>query len=223
MPDQNPGGDAPSAEPTETQAPDVSTEGGDVQPENSDNKSEDTQDNKQDDEPQVIKRKTAKDFIIERQQRKIAKLEGQESQDYDDDSIRPEPVESEPDDGDDSDQQMEAMRPIIEQHIADKDAEEVTAFLNENPEFGDYAEKVEKMMKHPSRRSIPVNELFFAAAGPDLLKLGAKMAQEADDEADTSRIGGGGSSYQGVTPKDWSNASQEELDQEKMRIRQAAR
>lgn len=175
-------------------------------------------------EPEISKRKTAKDFIIERQRRKIEKLKHSQDSGNDDDQGEDPDDNSDgdtPEDGKDA--QLEAMRPLVEQHLADQDAQEVTKFLEGNPDFAPYAGKVERMMKHESRRHIPVDELFFAAAGKHLMKLGADRARKADAEAKDTQSGGGGSSREGLAPIDWSTASKAELEAEQLRIRQGSR
>lgn len=176
-------------------------------------------------EPVVKQRKTAKDFIIERQQRKIAKMQKQggdgEGGESDDDDDSGNPAGNGKDGGKDGDDatQMEALRPIIDQHLADQDAQEVTSFLEGNPDFAPYTSQVERWMKHESRRQIPVDELFYAAAGKHLLKMGADRVRKADAAAKDTQSGGA-SNRQGVAPIDWSKATREELEAEKQRVRE---
>jgi hypothetical protein len=164
-------------------------------------------------DPEVVPRKTAKDFIIERQQRKIAKMQSQGEAkgeegagDATDDADSEEPS------------QLEALRPIVEEHLANRDAQEVTEFLNGNPDFAPFTDQVEKWMKHESRRHIPVNELFFAAAGNHLMKIGADRARKADREARETQTGGAPNRESAATI-DWATASKEQLEAEKHRIR----
>ena len=208
----------PTEKPTETPEGD---EGGDE--EGADDAFED--DGK---DPEVATRKTAKDFIIDRQKRKIEKMqkaqEGNEGGDEDDPEVDPVPVKPDEDDPDDdgNEAQMEAMKPIVEEHLAAQDAAEVTAFLEKNKDldFGQYAGKVERLMKDPSRRQVPVDELFFAVAGRHLLKIGADRVRKADAEAKGTQSGGD-SNRNGLAPKDWSTATKEELETEKQRVRMA--
>lgn len=179
-------------------------------------------------EPEVIQRKTAKDFIIERQKRKIAKMQKQNSDEADDeqDDYEDDPIETtdsdDPSDDDDKNSQLEAMRPIVEKHLADQDSQEVKKFLEDNPDFAPYSSKVERLMKHPSRRQIPVRALFYEAAGENLLKMGAERARKADAEAKGTRTGGN-SNRDAMNPTDWSKASKSDLEAEKQRVREAAR
>lgn len=183
-------------------------------------------------EPEVATRKTAKDFIIERQQRKIAKMQGQNGNgEYDEgnggDSGQEGEQFGEPNDGagkaeeNNQEAQFNAMQPIIEQHLADQDAQEVTAFLEENPDFTPFAGKVERLMKHPSRRQIPVSAIFYEVAGQQLLKMGADRARKADAEARGTQSGGD-SNREGTAPIDWSSATPEQVAAEKQRLRERA-
>lgn len=184
-------------------------------------------------EPEVKKRMTAKDFIIARKNKQLKKAQeaaeaANSDGDGDDDDPEGDPVPAKPDGNDPKDNEdgteaeLEAMRPIVEQHLADQDAQEVTAFLEEYPELAKYAGKVERLMKHDSRRHIPVRAIFFEVAGDHLMKIGADRARAADAKAKGTQAGGD-SNRGGIAPKDWSTATKEELEAEKMRVRQNAR
>lgn len=232
--DNNSGGAAPVAAPAEGNNPAAPTGDQGAQKPNSPDAGQAKENDKEGDEldkfeddgaePVVKQRKTAKDFIIERQQRKIAKMKNQggEGGENDDDDDSGNPAGNGTDDGKDDDANpMEAIRPIVEQHLADQDAQEVTAFLEGNPDFAPYTSQVERWMKHESRRQIPVDELFYAAAGKHLLKMGADRVRKADAAAKDTQSGGA-SNRQGVAPIDWSKASKEELEAEKQRVRERA-
>lgn len=174
------------------------------------------------DEPEVRQRKTVKDFIIERKERKIAKLEGKtkgeegsgegdEGDGNDDDEISPE------------DRKVIAqvvtpmLKPLLEKSLQAEDEAEVQDFLKANPDFKPYEAKARVWMNHPSRRNLPIKSIFYEVAGDDLLKIGAKRGKEADDEA--KRAGAGGGNAKGVEgganawdlPKDEFAKKQEEL------------
>lgn len=176
-------------------------------------------------EPTVNQRKTAKDFIIERKNAKIAKLAAKQAQ------ARNADIDADPEDSDsssegaedagaDEENPLEALTPIVDEHIAAQDAHEVTEFLKEHPDLGMYAEKVEKWMKHPSRRNLPVKTIFAEVAFDHLMKIGADRARKADAEAKETQAGGGGSNRDAVSPIDWRTASKEEVAAEQHRVRQ---
>lgn len=167
-------------------------------------------------EPTVAQRKTAKDFIIERQQRKIAKMQSRSTEEGEEGAS-----EEQGDVDSESPSEIEALRPIIEEHLSNQDAQEVTEFLSKNPDFGPFTEQVEKWMKHESRRQIPVDELFFAAAGKHLMKIGADRARKADREARETQTGGA-PNRESSAAIDWSTATKEQLEAEKHRVRTGA-
>lgn len=166
-----------------------------------------------DQEPAVRARKTAKDFIIERQARKIEKLKNGETQKSD-----------EEDDVDPEDERVIAkvaskmLAPIFEERIEAEDKAEVQGFIAEHPEFKPYEARVMKAMKHPSRRQIPISDLFYATAGPDLIKIGAKKAKEAEDEAARSGTGGGTVRAEEGQKPDWANMGKDDFEKQKLSI-----
>ena len=122
-----------------------------------DDKGSQNKDDDGDDEPAVRKRKSAKDYIIERQARKIEKLKGSKN---DDDGG------SGDDDGDgEIDQEDEKiinkvvdkrLAPIFKQQAEAEDEQEVQQFIKDNPDFKPYADKVRRDMKHPSRSQVRI-------------------------------------------------------------------
>jgi len=190
---------------------------GDPEPKDSDGTSGDD-----DKEPAVRARKTAKDFIIERQARKIEKLKKEEGSGKSDEENE---GEDESDgDVDPEDEKVIAkvaskiLAPIFEERIQAEDKAEVQEFISAHPEFKPYEARVMRDMKHPSRRAVPIEDLFYAAAGPDLIKIGAKKAKEAEDEAARSGTGGGSArSDEGQTP-DWANMGKEDFEKQKLNI-----
>lgn len=149
----------------------------------------DEEDNK---EPVVRARKSSKDFILERQQKKIKKLEAKK-----DDAKEDVDDSDEDEDVDEEDEKVvrkvasKILAPIFEEQIAKADEAEVQAFLANNKDFAPYEAKVRTYMKHESRRNLPIESIFYEVAGPDLLKLGAARAKAADDEARENGAGGG--------------------------------
>ena len=166
-----------------------------------------------DEEPKTRKRNI--DFILERKNRKIEKL----SQDKEDESEN-----EEEDDYIDPDAQKlvqkeidKRLAPFLQKQIEEEDANEINSFLQENPDFKPYADKVKKFAQHESRKNLPIKSIFYEVAGPDLLKIGADRAKRAGDEAKESNAGGGSgdtsTSEKGIwelTPEEFAT-KQEEL------------
>lgn len=139
-----------------------------------------------DEEPKTRKRNI--DFILERKNRKIQNLKDKDDKGNDDDSedgVNPE------------DEEVigkvvsKYLNPIIAKQIKEEDEQEIATFLNGNPEFKPYADKVRKFSQHESRKNIPIESIFYEVAGKDLMKLGADKARKSDKEAKESGAGGG--------------------------------
>ena len=156
-------------------------------------------------EPEVRQRKTAKDFIIERQQRKIEKLKKQPSGDDGGQGGNGDDSDDEEDEDDEKDGQKQLMRkllqeevlpnltPILEKHVQTEDDAEVQEFLSKNPDFKPYEAQARRFMSHPSRRSLPIKSIFYEVAGDDLMRIGAERSKKADEEAKATQSGGGSS------------------------------
>ncbi len=158
-----------------------------------------------DKDPDVKPRKSVKDYIIERKDRKIKKLEeklnksGEEEGDDDD---------GQGDDADDlSEEKIDkvvsakygpVMEATIKKSLEAEDKAEVEAFVKANPDFAPYQAKAEKFMKHPSRRQLPIESIFYEVAGKDLMKIGAGRQKQADDDAKRSNAGGGTGGNEGA-------------------------
>lgn len=69
---------------------------------------------------------------------------------------------------------------------------QVTDFIGTHPELAEYADEINKRLDDPSREKVPVDEIIRGAIPFDaMLKLGAKLQQEAEKGASDSRMGGG--------------------------------
>ncbi len=177
----------------------------------------------EDDEPEIRTRKSPKDYIIERKQRKIERLQAKKAGGDDD--------EEEDDDEDVLPEDKKAIKkvvtetltPIIQRQLDAENEQEIKNFLADNSEFKPYEKRVRKLMTHPSRAQVPIQSLFYETAGPDLMKLGAQKKKEADEEANQSNAGGGSSRGTGEGKKDWSAMPDEEFAKEKQRIMTAPR
>lgn len=170
-----------------------------------------------DEEPKSRKRNI--DFIIQRKNDKIAKLEKEKGGANEDEG------EGEEDDIDSDDAKIidkrviKAMTPFIQKQMLEEDESEISTFIKDNPDFAPYADKVRKFAQHPTRREMPIKSIFYEVAGDDLLKIGAAREKKATDKAKESSAGGGdgtgGESEKGVwdlTPAEFA-AQQEKLRQ----------
>jgi len=150
-----------------------------------------TDDNKDDGEaPPARHQLTPKDFIIQRKQKKIEKLEGADK-------------DGEEDEGNDILPEDEAIidrvvskkiAPLIKQTLDIADDNDVKDFLKENPEFKPFEAKARRWIKDPSRQHLPISTVFYEAAGySNMLKIGADRKTKADIEANDTKTGGGSS------------------------------
>jgi len=170
-------------------------------------------------EPEVKPRMSSKDFIIKRQQRKIAKLKGKAGEESNeggedeggDDEVAPE------DEALINKVVAKTFAPIIDKTQSAEDNTEISEFLSVNPDFKPYEAKARRYIAHPSRRHLPVETVFYEVAGKDLMKIGAKRQKKADEEAKDSQTGGGsarggeGAKTAWDMPKDEFEAKQEEI------------
>ena len=173
----------------------------------------------EDDEPQIRPRKTAKDFIIERQQKKIAKLQEKEQGDsYEDDKSEDEDDEINPDDEKVITRVLsKKLQPLFEDKMKAEDHAEVSEFIATHPEFAPYENKVRKFMQHESRRNLPIKSIFYEVAGDDLIKIGAERERKATEKAGHGSTGGG-SARGGLSKNDW-DMTPEEFQAKKEHIR----
>lgn len=174
-----------------------------------------------DEEPKTRKRNI--DFILERKDKKIAKLEkkasgaGAEKED-----------EEEEDDLDPNDANIiqrhvaKALSPFLAKQMQDEDNQEIGDFVKQNPDFAPYVAKVQKFAQHPSRKDMPIKAIFYEVAGDDLLKIGAERAKKAGIESKKSQAGGGNSNGGGSEKNVW-DLSPEEFEAQKESVRSKTR
>lgn len=174
-------------------------------------------------EPAVRKRLSTQDFIIGRQRAKIAKENAKKD---DDDGAGDGKKDDETDEDDDIAPEDEAMiskvvakrfAPIIDKSLAADDDKEVTEFVKTNPDFKPYEAKARRFMNHPSRRSLPIEAIFYEVAGKDLIKIGAERQKAADEKAKASQTGGG-SNRAGEGAKNVWDMTPDEFAQEQQRV-----
>lgn len=169
-------------------------------------------------EPTVRKRMSPKDFIIQRQQRKIEKLKSktetsdEEDSETGDSEIAPEDEELI------SKVVAKRFAPILSKTMADEDNAEIAGFIAENPDFKPYEAKIRKFMSHDSRRHLPVSTIAYEVAGKDLMKLGAERSRKADEEASHTQTGGGAARGGTGEKKVW-DMSKEEFAEYKEKVR----
>lgn len=165
-------------------------------------------------EPPTRQGLTPKDFIIQRQQKKIAKMATapKDDEDTEDDQIAPE--------DEDLITKVVAKRfgPILEKTLSAEDDREISAFLTANPDFKPFEVKARRYISHPSRRHLPIESVFYEVAGKKLLQIGAKRQVAADAEAKATATGGG-TSRGGKTGKGVWDMTPQEFEAHKQRIR----
>lgn len=100
----------------------------------------------------------------------------------DDDDIHPEDREIL------NDAVRKAVEPLTSKLAEQEDAKELQAFLTGNPAFKPYEKRIERFMKHPTRKHLPVATVAMEAVGPEgMMKIGARMARSADHKKQTSK------------------------------------
>lgn len=179
------------------------------------------EDDDEDKEPPTRKRPI--DFIKERQERRKAKQGGDKSKSDD------KTEDDEDDDIDPADEKTvgkiveQYLKPIAEKEAKAQDDQEIKEFLTANPDFKPYEAKARKYMSHPSRKDVPIQEIFYGVAGADLLKIGAKRAKIADNEAKKTKSGGGAQDAGGVKSAATMTKAELEAKQNEVRSKMADR
>jgi hypothetical protein len=194
---------------------------------------------KVDEEPPV--RKTKQDYILERKERQLAKAKAksEEAQKSQDKKEEEKPNSNQDGEGDQDEDLTPEESAKFEKFVAKrygkhfekveefakKDYEgsvdsEVDDFISKDPNgkhFEPYKDKIKNWAKHPTRKNLPISTIAYEIAGPELLKLGAKMAAEADAEAaegdspgSSSRKSteGGKKSFWDMTPEEFAAEQQ---------------
>jgi len=110
------------------------------------------------------------------------------------------------------------LAPLVDKTLKAEDDQEISAFLIGNPEFKPFEAKTRRYMAHPSRRSLPVESVFYEVAGKQLLKIGADRAKAADEKAKQTQTGGGSNRAGEGAKTDW-DLSKDEFEQKQERVR----
>lgn len=115
------------------------------------------------------------------------------------------------------------LQPYKEQQAEQQVETEIASFLEENPDFKPFKDKVKRYAMHPSRENIPVESLFYEVAGPKLMQIGAKRQKQAAQEAKKGKTGGGRPTGTEGGSKDWKGMNNDSfgqaLEQEKLNAR----
>lgn len=175
------------------------------------------------DEPPVRKPKTAADFVALRRGKKIEKISGKgkggdkggadDDGDEDEDGLAPE-------DADAIDRRIaKALAPLVSETEQKEVDSQIADFVTSNPEFKPYAAKVAKWAGHEAYKNVAIEQIFYAAAGKELLRIGATKGKKADGEARKGRTGGGSDGGGDGASKDWHGASHEDVGKEIERIK----
>lgn len=144
---------------------------------------------KEDDDEEPPIRKRPIDFIKERQAKK-----GNKSSD---DKEKNDDTGDDDDDIDEADEKAigkvvkKYLDPFIQDKVKTQDEAEISTFLAENPDLKPFEAKARKYMAHPSRKDVPIAEIFYGIAGKELLRIGANRAKIAKVESKkTVSLGG---------------------------------
>jgi hypothetical protein len=224
------------AENTEEQSEDTgqddtgSGEGENESEENAEDGAEGEENQGDDDEEPPVRKKTAKDYIIERKNKKIEKLKNKKDDGEEDDGDSDEDDDVSPED-------EKVVDKIIQKKYGDKfakldqankaaeeakDQGELKQFLTDNPNFKPFEKKIWKHWQHPSRNHLPLSDVVYAVAGPQLLKLGAKLGAQADNKA--RKTSSGGNSARNAGGKiDYSSMTDAEFDAHVEKVKQRQR
>ena len=177
----------------------------------------------EDDDKEPPTRKSKVDFITERKERREAKKGAKDKKEPEGDD------EEADDDIDPADEKtvgkivQKHLKPLADRMVADEDDKEVSTFLTANPDFKQYEAKARKYMAHPSRKDVPIEEIFYGVAGKDLLKIGAKRAKIAEGEAKKTKGSGGAGDAGGVKPVAEMSKAELEAKQDEVRRKMADR
>lgn len=171
-------------------------------------------------EPPV--RKTPLDYILERKAKKLESLKAKRLEAIDKE-LAGEDEQIDPDEESKVDRVIQKKYgQHFEELAGQKVKAEVAEFLNTSPigkHLKEYEAKIVKYAQHPSRSHLPLEAIAYEVAGPELLKIGAKMAAEAEKEAAESKAGGATARKVGGGKKDYLNMSDKEIEEEILRVK----
>jgi len=175
-----------------------------------------------DEEPPTRKPRTNADWVALRRKQKLEKAtKGQGETNYEDDDL-----EDEDDDLGVSEEDAKIIDRVVSKRLAPYEQQqqqaelqgEINEFVSANPDFKPYAARALKWAQHPSWKDVPTKQLMFAAAGDNLLKMGAKRSKQAAEKARKTKTGTGqaGNSTKGKAVADMTD---EEFQNEILRVK----
>lgn len=184
---------------------------------------EESPDGDEDEEPPVRKPRTNADWVALRRQRKLEKqAKGKQQGEADD-------VDDEDNDDDLSDvseEDLKIIEKVLDRRLKPIEQErevlsiktEIDEFVAQNPDFKPYANRALKWSQHPTWKNVPTKQLMFAAAGDNLLKMGAKRSQSAAEKARRQSTGKGTTGNLGGA-KPVAEMTDEEFEQQLIRVK----
>lgn len=166
------------------------------------------------DEPPSRKPKTPADWVALRRGKKIDKMQKQPEGG---DDVDEEEDDLDPQDRNAIDRRVQKhLEPLIQKEQIQELRNEINEFTAANPDFAKYSKSAEKWAQHPSWNEVPIEKIFYAIAGKDLLAIGAARRTAADEKAKHSKTGGS-SPTGGSGNKPVSAMTDAEFDQEVIR------
>ena len=191
-------------------------------------KQKDKQDEDDDEDVPTRKPKTPADFVALRRGKALAKArddakkgKGQGGDEGDD--------EGDDDDANDTDPRSivqkeiaKALKPLADRAEQDEVDTEIATFVHDNPDFKEFAPKVAKWSQNEAWKGVPIERIFYAVAGKQLLKIGADRTREADKNARKGRTGGSNGGEEGKRTN-WADAPLEDVGAEIERIKNEPR
>lgn len=128
-------------------------------------------------------KKTPKDYILERQARKRREAEDKARQLEEELALLKEDPSTH--------QRMDMNQDFLEHTRALERKLEIRDFLADYPQFRPYQEKMLQWSLHEAYARIPVEQLAYAVAGKDLMKMRQNLESQAEREALSSQVLGG--------------------------------
>lgn len=218
--DENTENDSNAEEGADNPSDDEGEDGDDSDDDDEDKNDDTDSDEDDDDDEPKTRRQSKEDNKFFARRRVAGKRANKGKSDKDD---KPDDEDDADDGGDDSndiDQRIQKhLEPITKRIEQEEDDRDISDFLKENPEFKSYEKKVRKYASHPSRKDIPIDELFYSVAGKDILKLGAKRARKSDAEAGQNKSGGGSSTRTAPSGKSVKDMDSKEFEEYQNSIR----
>lgn len=188
-------GDSDTIDETTEDTVDEDTEAGESDAEDSDAaEGEEDAEEAEDEEPPTRKPRTKADWVAFRRGKKLEKR-----QEASDDEEQGEAEDEDDDLSDISEEDARVIDKVVSRRLAPFEQQqeilavksEIDEFIATNPDFKPYATKALKWSQHPSWKNVPTKQLMFAAAGDNLLKMGAKRSKAAAEKARRTSTGKG--------------------------------